>query len=140
MTARGRGEGYVRVRVGGRSFGLPLGPVLEVADLGEVLDVPRSLPAVRGLTPARGRLVPLIHLGALLAGQTPPAERGGAVVLLELGGRIVAFEVDDADEVVREAPLPVPPGETLPWAAAMGRRDDGLIPILDLEALGERIQ
>jgi len=135
-----RAEGYVRVRVGGRPYGLPLGPVLEVADLGEVLDVPRALPAVRGLTPARGRLVPLIHLGALLANQAPPAERGGALVLLELGGRMVAFEVDDADEVVREAPLAVPPGEALPWATAMGRRDDGLIPILDLEALGERIR
>jgi len=136
----GRDEGYIRVRVGGRAYGLPLGPVLEVADLGEVLDVPRSLPSVRGLTPARGRLVPLIHLGALLANQAPPAERGAALVLVELRGRLVALEVDDADEVVREAPLAVPPGEALPWAQAMGQRDGGLIPILDLEALGERIQ
>ena len=128
------------VRVGGRPYGLPLGPVLEVGDLGEVLDVPRALPAVRGLTPVRGRLVPLIHLGALLKDQTPPAERGGAMVLVTIGGRLVEFEVDDADEVVREAPLPVPPGESLPWASGMGRRDGGLVPILDLEALGERIQ
>jgi len=140
VSGRPRGEGYVRIRAGGRPYGLPLGPVLEVLDLGEVLDVPRALPAVRGLTPARGRLVPLIHLGALLADESPPAERGRAVVLVELAGRIVAFEVDDADEVVREAPLAVPPGEALPWAAAVGRRDDGLVPILDLEALGERIR
>ena len=137
---KGRGVGYVMVRVGGRSYGLPLGPVLEVGDLGEVLDVPRALPAVRGLTPARGRLVPLIHLGALLKDQAPPVERGGAMVLVDLGGRLVELEVDDADEVVREAPLPVPPGEALPWASGMGRREGDLIPILDLEALGERIQ
>jgi chemotaxis signal transduction protein len=134
------GVGYVMVRVGGRPFGLPLGPVLEVGDLGEVLDVPRALSAVRGLTPARGRLVPLIHLGALLKDQTPPVERGGAMVLVNIGGRLVELEVDDADEVVREAPLPVPPGESLPWASGMGRREGDLIPILDLEALGERIQ
>ena len=134
------GVGYVMVRVGGRPFGLPLGPVLEVGDLGEVLDVPRALPAVRGLTPARGRLVPLIHLGALLKGQAPPMERGSAMVLVDVGGRLVGFEVDDADEVVREAPLPVPPGESLPWASGMGRREEGLIPILDLELLGERIK
>ena len=137
---KGRGVGYVMVRVGGRPYGLPLGPVLEVGDLGEVLDVPRALPAVRGLTPVRGRLVPLIHLGALLKNQTPPVERGGAMVLVTIGGRLVEFEVDDADEVVREAPLPVPPGESLPWASGMGRREGGLVPILDLEALGERIQ
>ena len=128
------------VRVDGRPYGLPLGPVLEVGDLGEVLDVPRALPSVRGLTPARGRLVPLIHLGALLRNQPLPAERGGAMVLVDIGGRLVELEVDDADEVVREAPLPVPPGEALPWASGMGRRDGGLVPILDLEALGERIQ
>ena len=128
------------VRADGQRYGLPLGPVLEVGDLGEVLDVPRALPSVRGLTPARGRLVPLIHLGALLRNQAPPAERGGAMVLVDLGGRLVELEVDDADDVVREAPLPVPPGEALPWASGMGRRDGDLIPILDLEALGERIQ
>ena len=48
-------------------------------------------------------------------------------------------DVDDADEVVREAALPVPGGEHLPWAVGVARRDSGLIPILDLDALGDRI-
>jgi len=47
-------------------------------------------------------------------------------VLVSLGAgegtRYVAFEVDDADDVVREAPLPVPRGESLRgrrgWRAA----------------------
>src|SRR5439155_1738470 len=94
--------------------------------LGEVLDVPRALAAVRGVTPLRGRLVPLIHLGALLGERTPPADRGRTAVLVELGAgegvRQVALEVDDADDVVREAPLPVPRGESLPWAAGVARR------------------
>jgi len=139
-------HGYVLVRVAGRPYGLPLGGVLEVADLGEVLDVPRSLPAVRGLTPLRGRLVPLVHLGALLADRAAPPDRGGTVVLVRLGGRVVAFEVDEADDVVREEPLPVPRGESLPWASGVGRGrvgsgagGGGLVPILDLDALGERI-
>jgi hypothetical protein len=41
--------------------------------------------------------------------------------------------------VVREAALPVPGGEHLPWAVGVARRDSGLIPILDLDALGDRI-
>ena len=40
-------QGYLIVRVAGAAFGLPVSRVLEVGDLGEVLDVPRSLPAVR---------------------------------------------------------------------------------------------
>src|SRR5205814_4327189 len=107
-------------------------------------DVCSSDLAVRGLTPLRGRLVPLIHLGALLAGReapVPDASGARTVVLVELGasGRQVAFEVDDADAVVREQPLPVPRGQALPWVAGVAEQEGGLVPILDLDALGDRI-
>jgi len=146
-------KGYLLVRSAGKTYGLPVGRVLEVGDVAEVLTVPRKLPAVRGLTPLRGRLVPLIHLGALLSGTAAPVDptaRVRTVVLVELGapapgaaGRQVAFEVDDADAVVREQPLPVPRGQTLPWAVGVAEqgesRGGGLVPILDLDALGDRI-
>ncbi|MEX2156053.1 MAG: chemotaxis protein CheW [Gemmatimonadales bacterium] len=132
-------KGYLLVRAEGKSYGLPVGRVLEVGDAREVLEVPRTLPAVRGLTPLRGRLVPLIHLGAFLTGRAAPAEIGRTVVLVELGSRQVAFEVDDADAVVREPSLPVPRGQTLPWAAGVAEQGDTLVPILDLDALGDRL-
>lgn len=132
-------KGYLLVRAEGKAYGLPVGGVLEVADAGEVLDVPRALPAVRGLTPLRGRLVPLIHLAAFLGGRPAPAELGRTVVLVELGRRQVAFEVDDADAVIREQALPVPRGQSLPWAAGVAEQDGTLVPILDLDALGDRI-
>jgi chemotaxis signal transduction protein len=128
--------------VAGASYGLPLGQVLQVSDLGAVMEVPRVLPAMRGLTPHGGRLVPLVHLGALLADRPPPPERGSTSVLVDLGGRerLVALEVDDAHEVVREAVLPVPPGESLPWASGVARREGQLVPILDWDVLEERIR
>src|SRR5213078_492236 len=50
-------------------------------------------------------LVPVVHLGALMSDGTPPAERGRTAVLVEIGAgegaRRVAFEVEDADAVVR---------------------------------------
>ena len=132
-------RGYLLVRADGKSYGLPVARVLEVGDMGQVMDVPRALPAVRGLTPLRGRLVPLVHLGALLGDRSPPAERGRAAVLVELRGRFVALEVDDADEVVREDPLPVPRGQSLPWAGGVARQRGVLVPILDLDLLGDRM-
>ena len=141
-------KGYLLVRSEGKSYGLPVARVLEVGDATEVLNIPRKVPAVRGLTPLRGRLVPLIHLGAFLMGSEAPAAPANAVrtvVLVELGaggtgsGRQVAFEVDDADAVVREQPLPVPRGQMLPWAAGVAEQEDGLVPILDLDALGDRM-
>ena len=140
-------KGYLLVRSEGKAYGLPVASVLEVGDTTEVLAIPRKLPAVRGLTPLRGRLVPLIHLGALLTGREAPAPAAPAasrtIVLVQLGGgsrdRQVAFEVDDADAVVREQPLPVPRGQSLPWAAGVAEQESGLVPILDLDALGDRI-
>jgi purine-binding chemotaxis protein CheW len=132
--------GFLLVRSEQRRFGLPLEHVVEVADLGEVLDVPRTEAALRGVTPFRGRLVPVVHLGAFLGRRAAPAERGRALVAVELAGRVVAFEVDDADEVVRGAPLPLPDGASLPWATGVAPRQDGLVPVLDLEALGDRMQ
>src|SRR5947209_14011485 len=145
-------KGYLLVRSEGKSYGLPISRVLEVGDATEVLHIPRKLPAVRGLTPLRGRLVPLIHLAAFLTGSEAPSAAAGSagcgggvrtIVLVELGasGRQVAFEVDDADAVVREQPLPVPRGQTLPWAAGVAEPEGGggLVPILDLDALGDRI-
>jgi chemotaxis signal transduction protein len=131
--------GYLMVRAQGEPYGLPIGQVLEVSDWGEALDVPRSHPAVRGLTPCRGRLVPLIHLGALLAGRSAPDARGRTAVLVNLGQCHVALEVDDADEVVREAALPVSRGDDLPWASGVARHHETLVPILDLDALQDRI-
>jgi chemotaxis signal transduction protein len=139
--------GYLLVRSEGKPYGLPVNRVLEVGDATEVLSVPRKLPAVRGLTPLRGRLVPLIHLGAFLAGRAAPvAETSGVrtIVLVEIAGRQVALEVDDADAVVREEPLPVPRGQMLPWATGVAAPPQGgsgeeLVPILDLDALGDRI-
>jgi len=134
-------SGYLLIRAEGRPYGLPLASVRQVDDIGEVLEVPRALPAIRGLTPIGGRLVPLVHLGALLGDRMPPLERGRTIVVVALARdeRLVAFEVDDADEVVREGALPVPRGESLPWASGVARRADALVPILDVALLEERI-
>jgi purine-binding chemotaxis protein CheW len=131
--------GFLLVRAERRVYGLPLDRVIEVADLTDVLEVPRAEMAVRGVMPLRGRLVPVVHLAAFLGRRAAPAERGRAAVLVQLGGQCVAFEVDDADEVVREAPLPLPDGAPLPWAVGVALRDEGLVPILDLAALGDRL-
>lgn len=136
--------GYLLVRSEGKPYGLPVARVLEVGDATEVLGIPRKLPAVRGLTPLRGRLVPLIHLGAFLSGRAAPdVSEGGArtIVLVDIKGRQVALEVDDVEAVVREQPIPVPQGQSLPWAAGVAARAEGaeLVPILDLDALGDRI-
>jgi purine-binding chemotaxis protein CheW len=134
-----RRAGHLLVRAGGRLVGLPLDQVVEVLDPGAAFPVPAREPAVRGVTVVRGRILPLVHLGALLDGGACPAERSQTGVLVDLAGRRLCLEVEDAESVLYEPGLPVPSGTALPWAAAVARTEGGLVPLLDLAALGARI-
>jgi chemotaxis signal transduction protein len=131
--------GWLLVRAGDRRVGLALDQVIEVLDLGPVYPVPCTGPAVRGVTSSRGRLVPLVHLASLLDGGGEPALGGGTAVMMQLGGRRVCLEVDDAEEVLGGAGLPVPQDVALPFAVAVARQADGIVPLLDLSAIGARI-
>jgi chemotaxis signal transduction protein len=131
--------GILLVLVERRRVGLQLGQVLAVVQLGQVHQVPVADVSVRGLVEVHGRMLPLVHLGALLDGQAAPPVRGAVGVVVAMGGRRVCLEVDDADLLVGEAVLPVPPGEALPWAVGVARCSDGLVPLLDLPALSSRL-
>ena len=131
--------GFLLVRVDGRRLGLQLGQVLQVVQLGDVHPVPVTDTAVRGLVSVHGRTLPLVHLGALLEGKGCPAGVGGMGVVVTMGGRRLCLEVDDAEVLVREPVLPVPPGEALPWAVGVARYAEGLVPLLDLPALSSRL-
>jgi purine-binding chemotaxis protein CheW len=130
--------GYLLVRAGRRLVGLPLDQVVEVLDPGTAFPVPSLEPAVRGVAVVRGRILPLLHLGALLDGAPCPSARSELGVLVELAGRRFCLEVEDAESVLYDPGLPVPAGAALPWAAAVARTEGGLVPLLDLAALGAR--
>ncbi len=131
--------GYLLIRVSGDRYGLPIEEVVEVVDDAKAETVPGAQQAVRGIARIRGRMVPVVHLGALLTGSSPPNECAHTVVVVRCGDRRVAFEVDDADAVVREAPVSVPPEARLPWVSGVASHSEELIPILDMDALSERL-
>jgi hypothetical protein len=84
-------------------------------------------------------MVPLVHLGSLLEGVRYPPMAGNIGVVVTVDGRRVCLEIEEAEILVREPALPVPPGETLPWAVGVARHADGLVPLLDLSALSSRL-
>jgi chemotaxis signal transduction protein len=132
------GAGHLVVRAGARLVGLPLTQVVEVLDPGAAFPVPSVEPAVRGVSVIRGRILPVVHLGALLEGRPCPTERSDLGVLVELGGRRLCLEIEEAQSVLYERGMPVRAGSALPWAAGVARTPQGLIPLLDLAALGAR--
>ncbi|HET7599913.1 MAG TPA: chemotaxis protein CheW [Gemmatimonadales bacterium] len=127
------------VRAGERRVALALADLVEVVEPTVPVAVPAREPALRGLTTVRGRLVPLVHLGALLDGTSCPAALGEAAVVIAVGGRRVCLEVDAVEEVLRAAALPAAPAEALPLTTCIARVDGGWLPILDVPALGVRL-
>ena len=128
---------FLLVRLGTRRVGLPIGFVLAVEALGEVHPVPTAEPACRGVTMTRGRILPVLLLATLIGAAA--SDPGQTAILLSINGKDVCLEVDDAEAIIREEPLPLPKGEALPWASGVIRLNDGLVPLVDLEAVGERL-
>jgi chemotaxis signal transduction protein len=113
--------------------------VVEVTQLGPVHPVPSVEPAVRGVAAVQGRMVPVVHLGALLEGSPCPARTENLAVVVLLDDRRLCLEIEEAEILVHQPALPVPPGETLPWAIGVAQHEDGLVPLLDLSALSSRL-
>jgi purine-binding chemotaxis protein CheW len=134
-----RGSGFLIVRAGARRVGLGLAHVLGVVEPGPAYPVPASEPAVRGVALLRGRLVPLVHLGALLERRPCPVARGDAAVVTTVGEALLCFEVEGVERVARESGIPVPAAAGLPGALGVAPTPDGPVPLLDVGALGARL-
>jgi hypothetical protein len=131
------GGAFLLVRAGGRKVGLPVEAVIEVREPDELGAIPALEPALRGITALRGRLMPVLNLGTLLGGDAGP---GLVVVVMEIGGRRVGFEVDDADVVVGGGVPLLVADDTLPWARVIAVLPDQLyVPLLDLGGLAARL-
>lgn len=134
--------GVLLVRTEGRMLGIRLTDVAEIGDTGAVQRVPSAIPALRGVTSVRGRLVPLFHLGALIGARAcPPGVVGNTMVLAQVAGRWIAFEVDGADAAPDEEILTTfLESAAGSWTLGAVRRENGWVPILNLDALAERWQ
>jgi chemotaxis signal transduction protein len=132
-------NGCLLVRAGGSPYGLKLDQVLEVVDGFEVSSVPAVHMAVRGVTQMRHRSVPLVHLSSLIANEPAPSNIMETAVLARCLDSMVAFEVDDADAVAHDEPVAVPAAWQLPWVCSVIRTEGGLVPVIDLDVLGERL-
>lgn len=130
---------YLLVHTAGRPVGLEVAEVLEIVDLASTFPVPANDPSVRGVVSVRERLVPVVNLSSVLWGDDCPVQLGEVGVLARAGRQRVCLEVDDAEAVLAEEVVPVPAGESLPWALGVARREGVLVPILDLKALGVRL-
>jgi purine-binding chemotaxis protein CheW len=88
---------HVRLRIGREAYALPVEHVLEVAELGELAQLPGSPPEILGVRNLRGQILPVVDLAALLG-----ITREGAptrMLVAEQGGRRAGFAIDEVSDV-----------------------------------------
>jgi chemotaxis signal transduction protein len=127
---------YVRLRVDSEAFAIPVGHVLEVAELGEVAVVPRARPEMLGVRNVRGQILPVIDLALLLG--IPRTTVPGRLVVAEDGARRAAFAVDQVSGV---GELGDPTEETVSDLLAGAILADGsLIGVIDMPRVFASLQ
>jgi purine-binding chemotaxis protein CheW len=122
---------HVRLRVGREHYAVPIGNVLEVAELGTLSTVPGAGAAMLGVRNLHGSVLPVFDLARVLA----IASDGSAprIVVTEHAGRLAGLAVDEVSDVLA---LAAEAEETAGAHLSGAVLEDGqLVGIVDVERL-----
>ena len=130
-------EAFLLVAAAGTRVALSVSQLEAVTAAGEIVPVPVAEPAMAGVATVRGETLPVISLALLLRGNESP--EAGVFVIVHAGGIRLCIAVEEAETLSRGDVMPLPPDGAIPWARAVLRDAGAFVPLLDLEALAERL-
>jgi purine-binding chemotaxis protein CheW len=129
----------VSFKIGEEEFGVDILKVQEINRMLEVTRVPNSPNYVEGVINLRGKVIPVVDLRMRLGMEQKEHDKHTRIIVMELSGRVVGFVVDAVNEVLRiprsvtEAPPTVAADENTDYITAVGKLEDRLLTLLDLE-------
>jgi purine-binding chemotaxis protein CheW len=88
---------HVRLAVGSESYALPVAHVLEVAELGDVTQVPGAGPGVLGVRNLHGQVLPVFDLAHVLG--VTSDDSPSRLVVATSAGRLAGLAVDAVTDV-----------------------------------------
>jgi purine-binding chemotaxis protein CheW len=124
--------------IGSEEFGVDILYVQEINRMLQITQVPNAPEFVSGIINLRGRVIPVIDLRCRLG--LPPKEHDNntRIIVIEVNGKTIGFIVDAVKEVIRipqnitEAPPEIVSGINSDFIKAVGKLDDKLLILLDL--------
>ncbi|HTY60160.1 MAG TPA: chemotaxis protein CheW [Bacteroidota bacterium] len=131
----------VSFNIGGEEFGVDILKVQEINRMLEVTRVPNAPEYVDGVINLRGKVIPIIDLRRRFDMERKEHDKNTRIVVVELQGKVVGFVVDAVSEVLRipksvtEPPPPIVAGINAEYITAVGKLDDRLLILLDLEGV-----
>jgi purine-binding chemotaxis protein CheW len=129
----------VSFNIGDEEFGVDILKVQEINRMLDVTRVPNAPEYVDGVINLRGKVIPIIDLRRRFGMERKEHDKNTRIVVVELSGKVVGFVVDAVSEVLRipksvtEPPPPIVAGVDAEYITAVGKLEDRLLILLDLE-------
>lgn len=125
--------------IGNEEFGVDILYVQEINRMIQITKVPNTPDFVDGVINLRGRVIPVIDLRRKLGMNKKEHDKNTRIIVVEVSGKTVGFIVDAVNEVLRipksitEAPPELVSGVNSEYIKAVGKLEDRLLILLDLE-------
>ena len=141
-ASQGKSEELIQLvsfNIGGEEFGVDILKVQEINRMLDVTRVPNGPEYVDGVINLRGKVIPIIDLRRRFQMERKEHDKNTRIIVVELSGKVVGFVVDAVREVLRipksvtEPPPPIVAGVDAAYITGVGKLDDRLLILLDLE-------
>lgn len=131
----------VTFKIADEEFGVEILAVQEIIRIMQITTVPRAPVFIEGVINLRGKVIPVIDMRKRFG--LPAVERDSQtrIIVMEFDQKIVGFLVDAVSEVLRipmdtvEDPPPVVAGIGSEYIKGVGKLDDRLLILMDLDRL-----
>jgi purine-binding chemotaxis protein CheW len=131
----------VSFNIGNEEFGVEILKVQEIIRSMQIVHVPNSPSFIDGVINLRGRVIPIVNLRVRLGINRIEHDKSTRIIVVEINNKTIGFVVDSVSEVLRisgsimEAPPSIVSGINSEYITSIGKLDDRLLILLDLEKL-----
>lgn len=131
----------VSFNIGEEEFGVDILKVQEIIRMVDITRVPNSPQFVEGVINLRGKVIPIIDLRLRLGLEPKTKDKDTRIIVVEFVTKVIGFVVDNVNEVLRlnksitEPPPPMVSGINSEYITSIGKLDDRLLILLDLEKI-----
>lgn len=129
----------VSFHIGDEEFAIDILNIQGINRMMEITRVPNSPYYVEGIINLRGQVIPVVNLRKRLGFEPKEPTKETRIIVVEIANRVIGFIVDSVNEVLRissaitEPPPPMVAGIDSEYITAVGKLDDRLLILLDLE-------
>src|SRR6056297_1016339 len=133
---------FLMCRIGGEIYGIDIQHVTDIIELQKITEVPDMPEYVRGVINLRGNVIPVIDMRLRFGLESKEYDDRTVITVVKIKEYSIGFIVDTATEVqdIPEKNIDLPPsfqesGEKNKYIAGLGKIDDQVIILLDMEKL-----